>query len=151
MGTKRFTSEDAKKLGYFIDKNGRAKKIINEIEPEKIKNKKIIKTESKEKNFIEFALIAAKIEYVKEYKFDPQRRYKFDFAIIDKKIAIEYEGLVFDSNKETSTGKSGHTTNMGYSKNCSKYNNGILKEWRILRYTAINHSEVVNDLKEILK
>lgn len=94
------------------------------------------------KNNIEFTLKALKINYVKEYRFDAVRRFKFDFAIVDKKIAIEYEGIM--SNKAR------HTTVTGFTNDCEKYNLATCQGWRILRYTVLNVNQIESDLNKIL-
>jgi hypothetical protein len=71
------------------------------------------------------------INYVTEYRFHDVRQYRFDIAIPDKMIAIEYEGL----NSE----KSGHTTLKGYTKDTDKYNLAASLGWTVLRYTALNY------------
>lgn len=76
-----------------------------------------------------------------EYKFHPTRRFKFDFAIPEKKIAIEYEGI---------SGKSRHTSITGYTRDCEKYNIATGMGWRVFRYTALNYSQVVDDLNNFL-
>lgn len=144
------TTQDLKNLGFHIDKYGVARKIAKMGEQEKIKKPKP-KTISNEKNFIEFALIAAKVEYAKEYRFDKIRRFRFDYAAPSIKVAWEYDGLVFNSNKAISTGMSGHTSVLGFTSNCTKINLAQLQGWRVFRYTALNYHEIVNDLKEILK
>lgn len=78
---------------------------------------------------------------VEEYRFHPTRRFRFDAAIPDKMIAIEYEGI--------SGAKSRHTTLTGYTKDCEKYNLAALMGWRVLRYTALNYSQLWDDLKQI--
>lgn len=91
---------------------------------------------------IENVLKAAGIKYETEYRFNEIRRFRFDCAIIDKKIAIEYEGLM--------SKKSRHTTISGYVGDCRKYNFAQIQGWKILRYTAINYKEFVEDLKHFL-
>jgi very-short-patch-repair endonuclease len=81
--------------------------------------------------------------YVNELKFDDLRRYRFDWAIPDIKLAIEYEGL----NSE----KSRHTTKKGYTGDCEKYNLATLNGWKILRYTALNYSDFSQDIKVFLR
>lgn len=81
--------------------------------------------------------------YVRELKFDEVRRYRFDWAIPDLKLAIEYEGL----NSE----KSRHTTKKGYTGDCEKYNIATLNGWKILRYTALNYSDFAQDIKVFLR
>lgn len=81
--------------------------------------------------------------YVQELKFDDLRRYRFDWAIPDLKLAIEYEGL----NSE----KSRHTTKEGYTGDCEKYNLAVINGWKVLRYTALNYSDFAEDIKLFLR
>lgn len=81
--------------------------------------------------------------YVQELKFDDMRRYRFDWAIPDLKLAIEYEGL----NSE----KSRHTTKKGYTGDCQKYNLAVINGWKVLRYTAMNYSDFAQDIKVFLR
>ena len=81
-------------------------------------------------------------EYVEEHQFDPVRKYRFDWAIPELKIAIEYEGIF--------SKKSGHTTVSGYTKDCDKYNLATVHGWKILRYTAKNYKNFPKELKNIV-
>lgn len=85
--------------------------------------------------------ITENIEVVREYRFHPERKWRFDFAIPDHKIGIEYEGL----NSE----KSGHTTLVGYTGDTEKYNAAQALGWRVIRFTAKNYRKVLNELKKI--
>ena len=82
-------------------------------------------------------------DFTLEKRFDKIRRFRFDYAIEEKKIAIEYEG-VFST-------KSRHTGKMGYSKDCEKYNLAILNGWKVLRYTAVNFGNLEKDLNKLLE
>jgi very-short-patch-repair endonuclease len=100
------------------------------------------------KNTIELLLKEMKTlgiitNYVTELKFDEVRRFRFDWAIPDIKLAIEYEGL----NSE----KSRHTTKKGYAQDCEKYNLATINGWKILRYTALNYSNFSQDIKVFLR
>lgn len=94
------------------------------------------------KAYIEEILERRNIKYVKEHLFMPKRRrFRFDYAIIDKKIAIEFEGLESIDLK----GKkilSGHLTPVGYTKDCEKYNLAAINGWTVLRFTALNYETV---------
>ena len=81
--------------------------------------------------------------YVKELKFDEKRKFRFDWAIPELMIAIEYEGLMSE--------KSGHTTISGYTKDCEKYNLATKNGWKILRYTALNFHNLRCDIKHFLR
>jgi len=87
-------------------------------------------------------LTILQISFVQELKFHSIRKFRFDFAIPEFMIAIEYEGL----NSE----KSGHTTLMGYTEDCVKYNLAAIDGWRILRYTAVNVEEFAKDLRLLM-
>lgn len=84
-----------------------------------------------------------KIEVVKEHKFHPERKWRFDFAVPGKMIAIEYEGL----NSE----KSGHTTLSGYTKDTEKYNAATALGWKVIRFTCKNYRTVLKELEKQLQ
>lgn len=63
----------------------------------------------------------------REYIFHPTRKWRFDYAWPDKKIAIEFEGGTFI--------RGGHTRGAGYAKNCEKYNQAALLGWKVYRFT----------------
>jgi very-short-patch-repair endonuclease len=65
-----------------------------------------------------------------EYRFHPTRKWRFDYAIPAKKIAIEYEGQPYR------IAKGGHNTIKGFQSNCEKYNEATLLGWKVLRFTA---------------
>ena len=95
-----------------------------------------------EKFQMKIILLDARVEFVEEYKFHAKRKFRFDFAIPDKKIGIEYEGLMSE--------KSRHTTVIGYSKDTEKYNLAAADGWRVLRYTALTYGKLLEDLKKLL-
>lgn len=76
---------------------------------------------------------------VEEFQFCKSRRFRADYAIPDKMILIEFEGII--------AGKSRHTTITGYSRDCIKYNLAAILGFRVLRYTALNFREVWSDLE----
>lgn len=130
--------ENAKSKGLKVDG-------LAEVQPIKIKKVEKI---SVEKNTIEFILMSFKqkeliSDYVVEHQFDNKRRYRFDWAIIDLKLAIEYEGIFSD--------KSRHTSVNGFSNDCIKYNLAVSQGWRIFRYTALNYQDLEADLLKIIE
>lgn len=84
-----------------------------------------------------------KIEVVKEHRFHTERKWRFDFAVPDKMIAIEYEGL----NSE----KSGHTTLAGYTKDTEKYNAAQTLGWKVIRFTVKTYKNVLKELENNIK
>ena len=102
------------------------------------------------KLFIEEVLKLRKINYVTEYTFmKKRRRFRFDYAILDKKIAIEFEGLdSIDINGKIIP--SGHLTKVGYTSDCEKYNLAAINCWIVLRFTALNYRDVGKYLKILI-
>jgi len=116
---------------------------IEKVSIEKVSIEKV----SIEKNTIELFLMQFKQaglikNFDLEYQFDIVRKFRFDYAIQEKMIAIEYEGIM--------SKKSRHTTVGGYSKDIEKYNLAVLQGWRVLRYTALNYKDLYKDLEKIL-
>ncbi len=66
-----------------------------------------------------------KVECVKEYKFHPVRKWRFDYAIPAHKIAIEVEGGVWTGGR--------HTSPKGFLGDMEKYNTATAMGWRVLR------------------
>ena len=79
-----------------------------------------------------------------EYVFHPERRWKFDFAILSLKVAFEYEGGIFMP-------KSGHNTAKGIQRDCSKYNSAQQLGWKVLRFTALNYTELITELNKTVE
>lgn len=84
----------------------------------------------------------AGIEFETEYKFHPKRKWRLDIAIPEAKLGIEYEGIF--------SKKSRHTTISGFTGDIEKYNTAAKMGWMILRYTAKNYTDVVDDVNKIL-
>lgn len=62
---------------------------------------------------------------VREHAFHPLRKWRFDFAHLESKTAIEIEGGVWSGGR--------HTRGTGYIKDCEKYNAATLLGWRVFR------------------
>lgn len=92
---------------------------------------------------MKFILISMRLSYESEYKFLKNRKFKFDLALPERKIAAEYEGLF--------SAKSRHTTVTGYSKDTEKYNLAVINGWKVLRYTQLNYKNFYDDIIKILK
>jgi hypothetical protein len=74
-----------------------------------------------------------------EYTFaKPERKFRFDWAIKEIKVAWEYEGIF--------SKKSRHTTFAGYTTDAEKYNLAQNLGWQVFRYTAINYLNLKVDL-----
>ena len=80
----------------------------------------------------------------REYRFHDTRRWRFDFAYPDKKIAIEVEGGVYRGGR--------HTRGKGFTNDCVKYNTANELGWTVYRYTTeqVQKGEAINQLKRVL-
>lgn len=67
------------------------------------------------------------VECVKEFKFHPTRRWRFDYAIPEHRIALEVEGGVWTGGR--------HTRPQGFLGDIEKYNTATLMGWRVFRTT----------------
>ncbi|ACU61310.1 PDDEXK family nuclease [Chitinophaga pinensis] len=76
----------------------------------------------------------------REWRFHPVRKWRFDFALPDKKIGIEYDGLV--------SAKSRHTTLEGFTGDTDKLNAAQALGWRVLRFTVKNYKTVIIELEK---
>lgn len=85
------------------------------------------------------------LPFVREHKFCPNRKFRFDWAIITThcKIGLEYEGLM--------SAKSRHTSIIGFTKDTEKYNLAQSLGWIVLRYTALNYKNMMKDIIEVIK
>jgi hypothetical protein len=86
-----------------------------------------------------------------EYKFHPDRKFKFDYAFIEQKIAVEIEGGIFPFvDKRGAYHKHGaHGSISGILRDMEKYNLAAVLGWRILRYQPgkINYLQIQEVLK----
>lgn len=64
----------------------------------------------------------------KEHRFHPDRRYRFDFAWPDAKVALEIDGAVWMK-------RGGHTSGSGKTRDCEKDFLAIQNGWRVIRWT----------------
>jgi len=61
----------------------------------------------------------------REVKFHPERQWKFDFAHVASRVAIELEGGVWIRGR--------HTSPAGFIKDCEKYNAAAMLGWTLYR------------------
>ena len=94
---------------------------------------------------IQILKIKTGLQFIKEYRFDTKRRFRFDFANLENKIAIEVEGAVYVTGR--------HTRGKGYENDCEKYNLATCQGWRVLRYSMKqikNLQKVIDDIGLIM-
>lgn len=77
---------------------------------------------------LEFQCLAAKVpKPVSEYRFAPPRRWRFDHAWPEQRVALEQEGGVWTRGR--------HTRGAGYVKDLEKYNEAACLGWIVIRCT----------------
>lgn len=80
--------------------------------------------------FVPFARKELGVEPVKEYQFHKSRKWRFDYAFIEHKIALEVEGGVYTGGR--------HIRPKGFLNDIEKYNTAAMLGWRVLRTTPDN-------------
>ena len=85
----------------------------------------------------------SKVKWEAEYRFNPDRRWRFDWACPVLKIAIECEGGVWVRGR--------HSRGAGMIADMDKYNWAALNGWMVLRYTPQNLTQAIEDLEGLRK
>lgn len=63
-----------------------------------------------------------------EYRFDVERRWRFDCAIPGRMLGFEIEGGVFMQGA--------HTRGKGFLEDCEKYNSAAADGWKVFRFST---------------
>jgi very-short-patch-repair endonuclease len=66
---------------------------------------------------------------VTEHQFHTERKWRFDLAWPETKIALEYEGGIFSNGR--------HTRAKGYDSDCEKYSTAAILGWTVIRITPM--------------
>jgi very-short-patch-repair endonuclease len=88
---------------------------------------------------------AAKLpEPMREFKFHPARKWRFDFAWPARMLAEEVEGGIWTNGR--------HTRGKGYTDDCAKYNQATLLGWKVLRFpvSEIQSGEALKMIEEMV-
>jgi hypothetical protein len=76
-------------------------------------------------------------EIEREYRFEPSRKWRLDFAIPTVKLAIEIEGGISKYQKFHPEWKTmRHQTGAGAASDCEKYANAVAQGWILFRFTS---------------
>lgn len=114
--------------------------------------KRIAKEEAKSKREALEAHMLRDIRAVKldagctsQHAFHTERKWRFDFAWPQRKVALEVDGGVHTGGR--------HTRGSGYTEDCEKLNAAIIFGWRVLRVTGehVHSGQAVKWLEEVLR
>jgi very-short-patch-repair endonuclease len=79
---------------------------------------------------LELQLRAVGLTFVREYRFHPVRKWRFDFAHPERKLAVEIEGFGVGGTPGR------HQRYVGFSKDAEKYAEAAIAGWRLIRCTT---------------
>jgi len=73
---------------------------------------------------------------IRNYRFAKEigRQWRFDFAFLEHKCAVEIEGLVVRMISGQLVCQGRHATVTGFREDCAKYANAALMGWTVLRF-----------------
>ena len=89
-------------------------------------------------------LRAEKIPFIRELEFG-ERKFRFDFALMDRKIAIEVEGGIWI--------RGAHVRGRKFEQDCEKYNLAAKLGWTVLRYSTemVIRGDAIADILELVR
>lgn len=76
-----------------------------------------------------------------EYRFHPERKWRFDFALPCRRLAIEIEGGVWIRGR--------HTRGKGFLGDCVKYSTAAVLGWRVIRLAPQQLNDLLPQLLEM--
>jgi very-short-patch-repair endonuclease len=71
---------------------------------------------------------AEKLQPVREFRFHPERKWRFDFAFLQHGLAVEIEGGAWNAGR--------HTRGSGFEADCRKYAEAAMLGWRVMRFST---------------
>ena len=84
-------------------------------------------------------------EPVREYRAIKGRKFRFDFAWVERKLLVEVNGGTYT--------KGAHSTGRGIARDYEKANLAVLQGWRVLSFDgkAIKSGEAVEIIRQALE
>lgn len=77
---------------------------------------------------IENAMMCLGLQFEREFRFEPKRRWRADWYIPAHKILLEYDGSTWTMGR--------HSRGAGMSKDNEKINHAQIMGYKVLRFTA---------------
>lgn len=109
--------EYRKILGNQKPKNGRKRPTV-----------KKVKVDNEFEASFAVQLKAEKVEFEREFKFHPTRKWSADFHLVGRKILVEIEGGLFSGGR--------HTRGKGYINDMEKYNAATMMGYQVIRFST---------------
>ena len=83
-------------------------------------------------------------EPVREYRFHPERQWRFDFAWPLYKVAVEVDGGIYSRGR--------HVRPKGFQGDAEKGNAAVLAGWKVLHFTRshIKTGQAIRDIENLL-
>jgi very-short-patch-repair endonuclease len=81
---------------------------------------------------------------VREHRFCPPRRFRFDFAWPEQKLAVEVDGGSWIAGR--------HNRGAGFAKDAEKANLAVLHGWRVLHFVGsqIDDGTAIDTIRQAL-
>lgn len=121
----------------------------NYLKPRRVKRRvsvKKAKTVSKGESTLIQHLKAYKIEFVQEFRFNLERKWRADFHLVGTKVLIEVEGGVWLG------GKGRHTSGKGYLGDMEKYNSATALGYSVYRYSTeqVKSGKAIEEIRQMV-
>ena len=71
---------------------------------------------------------ASGIQVLREVRFHPDRKWRFDFMVVDTNLFVEIEGITYEGGR--------HQRKGGFEEDCLKYAEAQLLGYKVLRVTG---------------
>jgi very-short-patch-repair endonuclease len=99
---------------------------------------------SKAEERLAFHMRAEGIAFEREYRFDQTRRWRFDFAFPEKRLAIEIDGGIHTGGR--------HVRARGFCDDLAKLNSAVMQGWKVLRFVPswVKNGLAINTIKKAL-
>lgn len=91
--------------------------------------------------------------FSREYMFHGERRWRFDFAWVAIKFAVEFEGLVIQRVNGQAILRGRHATKLGIREDMVKYNAAAMLGWTVMRYEQdlVKSGAIYEDIEQFLR
>ena len=105
----------------------------------RVQREKRIATAAAQAQFMAYVHAAGLPTPQPEHRFHPARKWRFDWAFVEARVALEVEGGVWTEGR--------HTRGAGFVADMAKYNEAAALGWRIVRCVPDDlHSPALLDL-----